>query len=205
MIDPANGKKLESVNISLGGRIVTGAQSLAANPQSGKLFAILVLDFAAFQNGKRALVTLNPETGKATLIGTVQSSSSALRSVGALAFDQSGKLYGATSAMPAGGNANKLFSINPETGAMNSVATLTNSTKGSALAFNPDDGKLYHVSGSSVFEKINLPDFGKTNGSLSGQATGFSRALTSDLVETLDSERGPALARGARPIAGRGA
>jgi hypothetical protein len=167
-IDPANAGTLTSVPITLAGQSINGANGLAADPQTGALWALLRLQG---QTG-RLLATINPGTGVATSIGNTGDA------FAGLAFHTDGTLYGVT-----GDGANvpeSLFKINQTTGAPTFSQTLGNGDDGESIGFNSTDGLLYHGSGLStqVFESINLLTQAVTNIPLSGTAFGEFLALT---------------------------
>jgi hypothetical protein len=167
-INPVNAATLTAVPMTLGGQTISGANGLAADPQSGTLWALLRL---AGQSG-RQLVTIDPGTGVATSIGNTGDS------FAGLAFHTSGTLYGVT-----GDGANtpeSLYSINRTNGATTFIQALGNGDDGESIAFNATDGLLYHGSGlgTQVFESINLLTQAVTNIPLSGTPYFESLALT---------------------------
>ncbi len=145
-IDPTNGAIISTKVITLAGEVVKGGNGLATNPITGELFAILKLKD---QNG-RELVTLDPMTGIATSIGNTGDK------LAGLTFDDSGTLYGVSgdgASVP-----ETLFTIDLGDASLTSFLTLGAGDDGEAIAFNPDDGKIYHASGldGEVFESIDL-------------------------------------------------
>ena len=141
-IDPSNGASLSSVAITLAGETVVNGNSLAADPMcDSPLWAVLSL----FGQVGRELVTIDdPETGVATSIGNTGEYFSGL------AFDGFGKLYGITGTV--GGAV--LRRIDMMTAASESILALTNAG-GHAIAFDTDDGLLYHATGG-MLEKADL-------------------------------------------------
>lgn len=146
-MDPLTGKTLTKVNITIANQplvVVDGAQGLALNRTTGKLFAILTL---AAQPG-RELVTIDPATAVATPVGNTG------HLIAAITFDDTGTLW----AVSGDGDANPetLFKLSTTTGAATLVVALGNGADGEALAFNPKTKLLYHMSGFSqpVFETI---------------------------------------------------
>ncbi len=66
-INPTDGTTISSIEISLPGFTITGANGLATNPDDGVMWGLLKADDG---NGiKRRIVTINPITGDATDIG----------------------------------------------------------------------------------------------------------------------------------------
>ena len=80
-INPDTGATIESVVITLAGESVNGGKGLAFNPVDGKLYALLKT------GSDSLLVTLDPETGEATLIGDTGDKFLAL------AFNATGTLF----------------------------------------------------------------------------------------------------------------
>jgi len=163
-IDSANGSTVGSVTITLAGEVVVGGTALARNPQTGVLYAMLKIEGRQF----RDLVTLDEGTGVAVLIGDTQE-----RFAG-IAFTSDGTLYGVSG--DGGEIPEALYTIDPSTGQSSFVAELGAGSDGEALAFNPDDGLLYHASGSGnpnsnfgeIFETIDPATLAITNVPLSG-------------------------------------
>jgi len=139
-INPDTGATISSVGITLAGETVNGGRGLAFNPADGKLYAFLkVSDNPGGQVGKDSfLVTLEPTTGVATLIGDTGDR------FNAMAFKE-----------------NTLFAVNTS-GELHSMSTVDASTiflcevassTGQGLASNPVDGFLYHYT-FDTFERI---------------------------------------------------
>lgn len=129
---------------------------MAMDPVSGEVYVILH-NFGA----TRALAKLDITTGQATVIGNIDYFAS-------LAFSSDGTLYGVT-----GNNAapyNSLFIIDKNNGTATFKVPLGGGGNGHALAFNPDDGFLYHFS-RYFMERINLLNFDITNIPVSGWFT----------------------------------
>ena len=86
----------------------------------------------------------------------------------------SGTLYAVTGD-GANSNPETLYTLNQTTGAPTLVRALGNGGDGETIAFNPDDGLLYHFSGDqgpTIFEKIDPVTGTTTNIPLSGDADG---------------------------------
>jgi hypothetical protein len=104
------------------------------------------------------LVTLDEQTGVAQFIGGTGE-----RFAG-IAFTSDGSLYGVSGDGSA--LASHLFSIDPTTGITDLLGELATGSDGETLAFNPDDGLLYHASGignqnqanGEVFDKLDPAD-----------------------------------------------
>jgi len=150
-IDPTNAKTFSSVPISITGiddEDIFGATGLATNPLTGELFAILKLDpddDEAEDPEARTLVTVNPETGVATIIGSMGDA------FAGIAFSSLGILFGVTG--DGAVDDETLFFLSTSDGSATRLCKLGNGSSGEELAFNSDDGRLYHGSGS-IFEKV---------------------------------------------------
>src|SRR5262245_11272907 len=130
---------------------------------------------------QRQLVIINPNTGVATNVGNTGD-----RFAG-LAFNSSGTLYAVTgdkkNAAGVGLPAETLFTLNTSNAAPTQVLVLARGNDGEAIAFNPNDGLIYHASGNDtggdgcspftvvcqeIFESINPNGLAVTNIPLSG-------------------------------------
>jgi hypothetical protein len=123
-LDPLTGGTTSTVDLDSANSIV----SLAFDPIGGGLFGTTAVAFGAPAD---ALYSINPLTGATTLIGAIGFSN-----VFALAFDQSGRLFGVSD------STNQLIEINSGTGAGAAVGTLS---VGSALdiASRPEDNVMF--------------------------------------------------------------
>lgn len=152
-VDPTDGSTISSVPMSLAGEVVRGGGGLAANPVDGMLYGVISL---LGQDGME-LVKLDPLTGVATSIGDTGEVWTGI------AFNDMGTLFGLTEDdfhPPVSNDPKTLYKIDPTTGMVGDlVAALTSTADDDdALAYNPDDGLLYHMSGGFfdpvVFESI---------------------------------------------------
>ena len=162
-INPDTGATISSVKITLDGTFldgltVNGGLGIAFNPDDEKVYALLALspdpDTCVFPDcdggGKgltRHLVTINPLTGVATLVGDT-----GVKKIASLAFN-SGTLYsvklgGSDKDLP-----NKLSTISTVDGSVTTKCDL-NAEDGTGLTFNPDDGLLYYTT-EGEFQRIN--------------------------------------------------
>ena len=165
-VDPADGSTVAgaTVAITLGGEVVVGATGLARHPQTGTLFALLKLESTSF----RRLVTLDEWTGVATSVGDTGN-----RFAG-IAFALDGTLYAVTG--DGGGVPESLFTMSTVDASSILVMELGAGSDGETLAFNPDDGLLYHASGIGTpnnpngekFETVDPDTLVVTNIPLSG-------------------------------------
>ena len=145
-IDPVNAAATlvgPIVNAADGAALsITG---LAFSPLSGVLFG--VTSNSLTPNIPRTLVTINPQTAAATVIGSLGGSG-----VGDIAFAANGNLYGYQN-----GGMQALLSINLSTGLATTVgSSATGTTKGGGIAFSPS-GTL-HVSASGAVGTLDRVD-----------------------------------------------
>jgi hypothetical protein len=172
VLNPATGATLLRVPISLTGETVTGGTGLATHPSTQELWAILKL---AGQPG-RQLAVIDPATGLARSIGDTGDA------FAAIAFDTAGTLYGVTGDGAA--SPETLFTLSTINAARTALRTLGRGGPGEALAFNPDDGLLYHASGNAsalddgIFETIDPRSLTTTDIPLSCTPCGEMIGLT---------------------------
>jgi hypothetical protein len=158
-IGATNAATKSTVILTLAGEAILGGNGLALDPTTGDLFGILKLQG---QEG-RELVTIDPATGICTSVGDLGDR------FAAIAFDSAGTLYGVT-----GDGAlisETLYEISTRNARITLITALGNGDDGEALTFNPDDGLLYHLSGTTqqIFETINPSTVAITNIPLSGE------------------------------------
>jgi hypothetical protein len=146
-IDSADGTTVASVTITLAGEAVNGGTGLARHPQTGVLYAMLKVAGKQFPD----LVTLDETTGVAVLIGGT------LDRFSAIAFTADGTLFGVSG--DGGIVPEALYTINPSTGQVFFQVILGAGSDGETLAFNPDDGLLYHASGVGSQNQSNGEEF----------------------------------------------
>jgi len=164
-LDPSDASNISSVTITLPGETVSGGVGLATHPLTGDLWALLRIG-----SSDRELVTLNPFTGVATSIGSTSESK-----FQGLAFDAAGILFGVRE------GDDTLYTLGQTDATATSFLTgFADDDDPQVIAFNPDDGLLYHAGGSSVFETIDLvTPFDITDIDISGTA------LEDDQVQAL--------------------
>lgn len=152
IVDGASAATLSSLPITLPGETVQGANGLARHPASGVLYALLKLQGQA----SRELVTLDPASGAATSIGDTG------KALAGLAFDAAGTLYGINGDQQFHPNPQQpetLFTLSLADAQASHFLTLGNGDDGETIAYRPDDGLLYHASGThldQIFETIDL-------------------------------------------------
>jgi len=165
-VDSADGSTVagSSVAITLEGEVVIGATGLARHPQTEILFALLKVEGTSF----RRLVTLDESTGVSDEVGDT------LNRFAGIAFASDGTLYAVTG--DGGGIPESLFILSTVDASSTLVVELGAGSDGETIAFNPDDGLLYHASGigtpnhpnGEIFETVDLDTLVVTNVSLSG-------------------------------------
>jgi hypothetical protein len=166
MVDGTDGSTVvgAGVVIDLEGHTVLGATGLARDPQTGTLYAMLKLQGTSF----RRLVTLDEFTGVATDVGDTG------HRFAGLAFGSDGTLYGVTG--DGDGVPESLYTLSTVDGTPTLVRELGAGSDGETIAFNPDDGLLYHASGIGTpnhpngeqFETIDPASLTTSNIPLSG-------------------------------------
>ncbi len=165
-VDSADGSTVAgaSVIITLAGEVVIGATGLARHPQTEALYALLKIEGTSF----RRLVTLDESTGVATDVGDT------INRFAGIAFASDGTLYAVTG--DGGGVPESLFILSTSDASSSLVLELGAGSDGETLAFNPDDGLLYHASGIGTpnhpngekFETVDAGTLVVTNVPLSG-------------------------------------
>lgn len=143
IIDPANGSTLRSVTIDIPGELIRHVNGLATHPFTGELWA--VVEVSGFID--RDLYIIDPSNGATTHIGNLGDN------YAGLAFDENGTLFGVTGD---GGSPGEEFYILDQSDASETFfMDLGNGSSGETIGFNPDEGLMYHGSGST-FEIIDL-------------------------------------------------
>ncbi len=141
IIDPSDGRTVASRAITLAGDQIEGGEGLATHPVTGELWALLALA----GRGTSELVTLNPATAVATRIGDTGSGFTGL------AFDSQGTLWAVTD--HSASEPNSLFILSQSDAGATWVLELS-SGHDQTLAFNPQDGLLYHAAGDFTLESV---------------------------------------------------
>ena len=129
---------------SSGTYTIEGTNALARDPLTGTFYG------AVKDSSNRYLGTVDMSSGDITVIGAFT------ESVSSLAFDAAGTLYAGTGS--SGSNPESLFTVDLASAALTLVTPMGNGTDGDVVAYCPDDGLMYHLSGSGtqVFESIDL-------------------------------------------------
>jgi hypothetical protein len=160
VLDALSGVTKSSRSLSYTGT-VDYAAGLAQDPISQEYYAILYLDGDDYPS----LTKVDIDTGVVTVITAMDDYFSSLT------FDAAGNLFGTVDSWA--DTPYKLYSINKTTGAQTAVADLGSAGDGGeVLAFNSDDGLIYHLSGSTEygFEKVTSDTYARTSISLSGDS-----------------------------------
>lgn len=155
VFDPDSLTWLSSVQINTtSGPTASRADAVTMHPflappntaNNGRLYALLRTSGV----NNSVLATIQPETGQATVIATLNDR------YAALAFSADGQLFGLTT--DSASQPSTLYLLNKQNGASTLAAALPSGADGEAMAYNPDDGWMYHWSGptSSTFEKLQL-------------------------------------------------
>lgn len=191
VIDPSNGDILSSVQVTLAGRNVLNSTGLAAHPATNQLWAVLRTQSVAGGPRVNQLVTLDPLTGSATLIGDLSDN------FAGIAFRSDGTLIGVTGD---GASApESLFSISTINASSNFLFALGNGDDGEAIAMHPN-GLMYHASGlgdgTEFFESVDIGNATVTDigdGSHTFEydeafALGYSTSLGRMFLSDIDSD-----------------
>lgn len=172
-IDAADGSTVgASVTITLANPspppdnlILTGVTGLVRHPQTGTLYALVRIQGRTNPD----LVTLDESTGVATSLGNTT------QKFAGIAFASDGTLY----AVSGDGAivAEQLFTLSTSNASATLIIGLGDGSDGETIAFNPDDGLLYHASGigtpnqsinGEIFQTIDPDTLVVTDVTLSG-------------------------------------
>ena len=169
-------------------------RGLAAHPTTGKLYSMLDLGYYDSEFDETDcdffpsnLVEIDPATGNTNIIGNT------FEPYAALAFDNGGNLYGVQGNQSVSGQLDFIDITDATTAFVDQLSGF----QGHSLAFNPNDGLLYHATrngGTTILETYNLITSTLTPVSLPGATplnSGNPLAMTWDqngnqLLYTLD-------------------
>ena len=147
-LDPSSGiDGFSSYMPLVGTHSVQGMMGAAADPMTGEIYLVLDTEEAFHR-----LIKFDPRTTEIVDIGNLGDL------ITGLAFDSSGTLYGVTSD-DVSGTEDTIFTINTSTAALTFFMNLpAPDGYGDTIAYNPDDGKLYHWTGytTTAFQAIDL-------------------------------------------------
>jgi hypothetical protein len=137
VLDPVKGTMIGMPKtVTLDGEPIVGGNGLATQPGSNQLFALVRM----LGQDERLLVTIDPATGDATLVGNTQDR------FASLAFSCSGVLYGVTGRQPLSRPPGVLYSLNTSDASQTESFSLPfGASGGRALAFNADDELMYYL------------------------------------------------------------
>ena len=156
VIDQTTGLDISSGPITLAGHTVSGGTGLAIDPTTGKIYALLK---ASGFSGFRALVTIDPNTRVATLVGDGNTGDR----FADIAFKPDGTLLGVTG--DGADTPETLFTLDKTNASSLLLCTLGNGFEGETIAVD-SSGIIYHGSGISdgdqLLEIVN-PDCSTTN------------------------------------------
>jgi hypothetical protein len=183
IVDPGSGNELDFLFLSgatgpLGNaENFRNATGLAVHPNTNVVYAAMKLCSGCGPG--RSLVTIDMETGVTTLVGEMP------QPIASLSFRDNGVLYGVTGDCAGGGcggaaTPETLYTVNINDASLSFVQSLGNGDDGEAIAYNSNDGHMYHMSGIGsglIFEKINLSTGVVTPISMSGAAVGGREAI----------------------------
>lgn len=153
---PRRGTELKAVDRETGGTLLSlsvqitlpdgvecdfqGGSGLAVNPQTDELFALLNCG----PDGPRLLAVIDTADGQATVLGNTGDF------FAGIAFSSEGTLFAVTG--NGADSPNTLYTMSPIDATVSPVCQLPQQPMfagGQAIAFNPDDGLLYHASGNA--------------------------------------------------------
>ena len=123
------------------------------HPRTGMLYG--VIGGSGFNNPGSDLITINPETGIGTLVGTMSGSGfdpsdqTPPSGCGSLAFAPDGRLFAGCWEGEAGPSQGKILEIDPETGAVLALRPTTNGELLTGLAYSPE-GVLWGSRGGNI-------------------------------------------------------
>ena len=121
-----------------------GIMALTAAPADGTLYGVL----RTGRPGTRKLSTLNLSTFTWNDVGALGSA------INSLTFDANGTLYGTSGRGTGVAQPKSLFTINPADATTTLRVALPDGRDGMSIAFNPNDGLLYHWSGYNTTTQI---------------------------------------------------
>lgn len=149
LVDFGDGDDYATTPILLSGETVLWANGMAMDPTTDTIYVLLRVSGEGFQ---QRLATLDIYTGTATLIG-----STSYRFAG-ITFGSDGTLYGVTGSDPT--QSESIFTIDKTTAAATFQFAMTADDDGEAIAFNPEDGLIYRLSGwgSPIYQAYDPSD-----------------------------------------------
>lgn len=183
-VNPITGAEEAFLEISVPGEEIVQSNGLAVNPLTNEMYAAVALEGAPRPG--RHLIRIDIETGIGTIIGNMG------EPIAGLAFSDTGVLYAVSGDClnNCQATAETLFTVDLNDGSLTLVQALGNGDEGEAIAFNPNDGLIYHMSGRGaglIFEKVDPVTHIVTPIPLSGDPVGpfETIGLTFDATQNL--------------------
>lgn len=157
-VDTTNFSQSLGIALTSSSGTVTGCNGLSTHPCTGDLYVVYKISGVV----GRFLGIVDPTTGVITEVGNMGDN------VAGITFGSANHLYAVTG--DGGTVSESLFKVNIATGAMTLFTALGSGSDGETIAFNPDDSKIYHWSGSGtqVMESIDTTSGAVTNIPMSG-------------------------------------
>lgn len=145
-LDPVTLSTLETLVPTIAEGPISGAVSFSEDPTDRRLYAVVKLATG------RTLAHFDPSAKTYTAIAPLA------HRFASIAFDSAGQLFGVTG-NGSGPMPETLYSLDKATGEATLLRFLGAGADGEVIAFNPEDGLLYHWSGgTSFFEAITMTD-----------------------------------------------
>ncbi len=146
--------------VTMPGFTVVGLNSITKNPHNGLYYVIVKVNGGGVN---RRLATINPATGVCTNIGSLGDNFSSIT------FTTSGRCFGTTGSGLNNGAGTlvpkTLYEINITNASKTFRQTLNNGADGQVIAYNPEDGFIYHWSGHivNIMEKLDTLTYTPVN------------------------------------------
>lgn len=177
-IDIVNGTAITTQAVTVPGKTVTGINSVTFDPTTNIAYAVVKESGVS----GRVLITIDPKTAVGAEVGNLGDNFSSIT------FDASGQMYGVTgdgATVP-----ETLYLVDKATAAVTLDRGLGNGADGEVIAFNPNDGALYHWSGNTtvVYERLEAPppfNVTITNIPISGTTSGETFGAVWDACQGL--------------------
>ncbi len=137
-INPNTYQVIDRMSPILTGSTITGINSLAEDPCTHKIYAVVKLSGVT----GRVLVTMDLSSGDCMQVGNLHAN------FATIAFDDSGNLYGVTG--QSGGPTEVLFSINKATADTTRLIALGNGADGEVISYNKFNKAFYFTIGQVI-------------------------------------------------------
>lgn len=136
-IDPVTYQVLATLEPTMEGEAPSGCVGFAEDPTDHAIYAVLKL------TAGRVLARFDAVAATYTLVAPLDDR------YASITFDSTGQLYGIVG--NGGTNPETLYRLDKATGTSTLVRALGAGADGEVIAYNPDDGKIYHWSGGTSF------------------------------------------------------